>query len=243
MTPYGSDDLRFLSPDWIRSGAEIRTWHSIVPIVCFNLVHMHDVDRVMRQLGADRPIPVDPVNNDIFLMTTSRGKDVWWPHIAPPKHGCDTRLIWSSIRLSRSQTSVAIGIIWIGGTKHEGAGSCWVTICYRIHQFWLFCRTSARHPPDIPLLLDAPARRRCRCGRAGEMGGPVRCTRTTRGEASTSHATPSTSRAGASSPSSSRWATLQSDIRRPIHRHHRSPPTSRNSQTLSMSRPRLHGSS
>ncbi|MED6189742.1 hypothetical protein PIB30_098933 [Stylosanthes scabra] len=49
-TPCGSDDLHFLSPEWIRSGPEIRTWQLVVSIVCFNLVHMHHVDRVMRQL-------------------------------------------------------------------------------------------------------------------------------------------------------------------------------------------------
>ncbi|MED6145439.1 hypothetical protein PIB30_025265 [Stylosanthes scabra] len=33
---------------------------------------------VIRQLGANQPVPPDPVNVDFFLMTTSRGEDVWW---------------------------------------------------------------------------------------------------------------------------------------------------------------------
>ncbi|MED6196846.1 hypothetical protein PIB30_051126 [Stylosanthes scabra] len=73
------DDLWFQSPEWIRSAPEIQTWRSVVPIVCFNLVHMHHTNWVMRQFGADQPIHVDPVNVDAFLTTTGRGEDVWWP--------------------------------------------------------------------------------------------------------------------------------------------------------------------
>ncbi|MED6128094.1 hypothetical protein PIB30_094392 [Stylosanthes scabra] len=44
----------------------------LLPIVGFNLVHMHHVDRAMRQLGADQLMPVDPVKVDAFLKTTGR---------------------------------------------------------------------------------------------------------------------------------------------------------------------------
>ncbi|MED6138163.1 hypothetical protein PIB30_071669 [Stylosanthes scabra] len=37
------------------------------------------VDRVMRQLGADQPIPMNPVNVDAFLTITGRGEDILWP--------------------------------------------------------------------------------------------------------------------------------------------------------------------
>ncbi|MED6185149.1 hypothetical protein PIB30_054229 [Stylosanthes scabra] len=55
MTP-GMQDL---IPDWMRSQGEAYTWRSVMPVVCFNFVHMHHVDRVIRQYG--------------------RGDDVWWP--------------------------------------------------------------------------------------------------------------------------------------------------------------------
>ncbi|MED6128797.1 hypothetical protein PIB30_101436 [Stylosanthes scabra] len=103
------------------------------------------VEDVMRQFGVDRPIPIDPVNVDSFMTTTSRGEDVWGPHITPPKHGMragpDTRLILSSFRLSRSQTSVEAGSIWIGGIKYARGGSCRMTTCCRIDEFWLCLRT------------------------------------------------------------------------------------------------------
>ncbi|MED6207919.1 hypothetical protein PIB30_040082 [Stylosanthes scabra] len=60
-TPYRSDELHFLSPEWIRSGPEIRTWRLVVLIVFFNLVYMHHVDQEGER--------------------TSGG-----PHIAPPEH-------------------------------------------------------------------------------------------------------------------------------------------------------------
>ncbi|MED6212233.1 hypothetical protein PIB30_081317, partial [Stylosanthes scabra] len=81
-TPCGSDDLRFLSPEWIRSGPEIRTWCSLVPILFFNLIQRHHVDRVIRQLGADQPMRVDLVNVDPFLTTTGRGTITCHPNRA-----------------------------------------------------------------------------------------------------------------------------------------------------------------
>ncbi|MED6217202.1 hypothetical protein PIB30_015536 [Stylosanthes scabra] len=33
----------------------------------------------MRQLELDQLVPADPMNVDLFLTTTGRGKDVWWP--------------------------------------------------------------------------------------------------------------------------------------------------------------------
>ncbi|MED6165327.1 hypothetical protein PIB30_098496 [Stylosanthes scabra] len=55
--------------DWIRSRPKIHTWCSLVSIVWH-------VDRVMRQLVADQPVPTDSVNVDLFLTITGRGEDV-----------------------------------------------------------------------------------------------------------------------------------------------------------------------
>ncbi|MED6125182.1 hypothetical protein PIB30_066300 [Stylosanthes scabra] len=48
-TPYMTPGMQALIPDWMRSQGEVYTWRSAVPVVCFNYVHMHHVDRVIRQ--------------------------------------------------------------------------------------------------------------------------------------------------------------------------------------------------
>ncbi|MED6200791.1 hypothetical protein PIB30_088676 [Stylosanthes scabra] len=180
--PYGSDDLRFLSPDWIRSGPEIRAWWSVVPIVCFNLVHMHHVDRVMRQLGADQSIPVDLVNVDAFLTTTGKGEDVWWP-----THR--TNRAWYESWMRHATDPVVIQIF----PKPDFRGNqeyldWWDRACRsrflsddglldnpRVQALPPDIRsTPSQPPPDIPLPLNAPAHRRRRGGRARDTGGPVR---------------------------------------------------------------------
>ncbi|MED6181546.1 hypothetical protein PIB30_020307 [Stylosanthes scabra] len=110
-TPYGSDDLRFLSSELIRYSPEIRTWWSLVSIMCFNLVHMHHVNQVMRQLGADQSIPIDPVNVDAFMTSIGRGKYVWWLHTPGLGMivGCATRQTRLSLMWCRSQISMARG--------------------------------------------------------------------------------------------------------------------------------------
>ncbi|MED6196919.1 hypothetical protein PIB30_051835 [Stylosanthes scabra] len=45
-TPYDTPELQALIPDWMRSQFEVNTWRSAVPVVCFNFVHMHHIDRV-----------------------------------------------------------------------------------------------------------------------------------------------------------------------------------------------------
>ncbi|RYR63749.1 hypothetical protein Ahy_A04g021510 [Arachis hypogaea] len=80
-TPYDRPELQALCPDWLRSGHEIHTWRAVVPLVCFNFVEFHHVDRVKRQFGSDQQIPEDPVNVDKYLSTTARGDDVWWPEV------------------------------------------------------------------------------------------------------------------------------------------------------------------
>ncbi|MED6158948.1 hypothetical protein PIB30_037757 [Stylosanthes scabra] len=55
------------------------TWRSVVPVVCFNFVGMHHIDRVIRQYGGEQPIPRHPVDVTRFMNTTARGDDVWWP--------------------------------------------------------------------------------------------------------------------------------------------------------------------
>ncbi|QHN97158.1 uncharacterized protein DS421_18g625000 [Arachis hypogaea] len=64
------DQLRFdeaLCPHWFREEEEWGTWLSAVPLVCFNIVRFHHVDRVKWQFNGE------------YLTTTSRRKDVWWP--------------------------------------------------------------------------------------------------------------------------------------------------------------------
>ncbi|MED6187822.1 hypothetical protein PIB30_116749 [Stylosanthes scabra] len=80
-TPYDVPELQALSPDWLRSVHEIHTWRAVVPLVCFNFVEFHHVDRVKKQLGLDQEIPKDPVNVDKYLSKTARGDDVWWPKV------------------------------------------------------------------------------------------------------------------------------------------------------------------
>ncbi|MED6222410.1 hypothetical protein PIB30_064180 [Stylosanthes scabra] len=63
----------------MRSHREIYTWRSAVPVVCFNFVHMHHVDRVLRQYDGEQPVPRAPVDVTRFMSSTGRGDDVWWP--------------------------------------------------------------------------------------------------------------------------------------------------------------------
>ncbi|XP_052116115.1 serine/threonine-protein phosphatase 7 long form homolog [Arachis duranensis] len=63
-TPYDRPELQALCPDWLRSGHEIHTWRAVVPLVCFNFVEFHHVDRVKRQLGSDQQIPEDPLRHE-----------------------------------------------------------------------------------------------------------------------------------------------------------------------------------
>ncbi|MED6166932.1 hypothetical protein PIB30_114241, partial [Stylosanthes scabra] len=56
-TPYDSPEMQALIPDWMRAQPEVHTWRSAVPVVCFNFVHMHHIDRVIRQYGGEQPVP------------------------------------------------------------------------------------------------------------------------------------------------------------------------------------------
>ncbi|MED6128186.1 hypothetical protein PIB30_095165, partial [Stylosanthes scabra] len=71
--------IRALIPDWMRAHPEVYTWRSAVPVVCFNFVHMHHIDRVIRQYGGEQPIPRLPVDVTRYMSSTGRGDDVWWP--------------------------------------------------------------------------------------------------------------------------------------------------------------------
>ncbi|MED6158766.1 hypothetical protein PIB30_035786 [Stylosanthes scabra] len=79
-TPYDVPGIQALIPDWMRSAGEVYTWRSVVPVVCFNYVHMHHVDRVIRQYGGEQPIPRAPVDITRWMTVTARGDDMWWPH-------------------------------------------------------------------------------------------------------------------------------------------------------------------
>ncbi|KAL4365547.1 hypothetical protein AHAS_Ahas07G0117000 [Arachis hypogaea] len=50
----------------------------MVLIMCFNYVYIHQIDKVKRQLGSDRPVSTAIVTVDKFLKSTGKGDDVWW---------------------------------------------------------------------------------------------------------------------------------------------------------------------
>ncbi|MED6227498.1 hypothetical protein PIB30_114139, partial [Stylosanthes scabra] len=78
-TPYDSPEMQALIPDWMRAQPEVHTWRSAVPVVCFNFVHMHHIDRVIRQYGGEQPVPRLPVDVTRYMSSTGGGDDVWWP--------------------------------------------------------------------------------------------------------------------------------------------------------------------
>ncbi|MED6125420.1 hypothetical protein PIB30_068380 [Stylosanthes scabra] len=78
-TPYDSNEMQALIPDWMRSQTEVYTWRSAVPVVCFNCVRMHHIDRVIRQYGGEQLVPQLPVDVTRYMSSTGRGDDVWWP--------------------------------------------------------------------------------------------------------------------------------------------------------------------
>ncbi|MED6179283.1 hypothetical protein PIB30_115701, partial [Stylosanthes scabra] len=71
--------MQALIPDWMSAQPEVHTWRSAVPVVCFNFVHMHHIDRVIRQYGGEKPVPRLPVDVTRYMASTGRGDDVWWP--------------------------------------------------------------------------------------------------------------------------------------------------------------------
>ncbi|MED6114688.1 hypothetical protein PIB30_082847 [Stylosanthes scabra] len=79
-TPYDVPGIQALIPNWMRSAGEVYTWRFAVPVVCFNYVHMHHIERVIRQYGGEQPIPRAPVDVTRWMNVTARGDDVWWPH-------------------------------------------------------------------------------------------------------------------------------------------------------------------
>ncbi|XP_025630442.1 uncharacterized protein [Arachis hypogaea] len=76
---YDDPALQALCPHWFREEEEWGTWLSAVPLVCFNIVRFHHVDRVNQQFNREQPVPGIPVNLDRYLTTTGHGEDVWWP--------------------------------------------------------------------------------------------------------------------------------------------------------------------
>ncbi|MED6209223.1 hypothetical protein PIB30_052650 [Stylosanthes scabra] len=71
--------MQALIPDWMRAHPEVYTWRSAVPVVCFNFVHMHHIDRVIKQYGGEQPVPRLPVDVTKYMSSTGHGDDVWWP--------------------------------------------------------------------------------------------------------------------------------------------------------------------
>ncbi|MED6200037.1 hypothetical protein PIB30_081391, partial [Stylosanthes scabra] len=74
-TPYDSPEMQALIPDWMRAQPEVHTWRSAVPVVCFNFVHMHHIDRVIRQYGGEQPVPRLPVDVTRYMASIGRGAD------------------------------------------------------------------------------------------------------------------------------------------------------------------------
>ncbi|MED6210700.1 hypothetical protein PIB30_066600 [Stylosanthes scabra] len=68
---YEIDTLRF--NDFIWTLYTLPVWSGLCP------AWYHPTDRVKRQFGFEKPIPVDPVNLDMFLTFNARGEDQWWP--------------------------------------------------------------------------------------------------------------------------------------------------------------------
>ncbi|RYQ92572.1 hypothetical protein Ahy_B09g098797 [Arachis hypogaea] len=75
---YDDPAMQALCPPWFCEEEEWGTWLSVVPLLCFNIVRFHHVDRVKRQFNGEQQVPGIPVNLDRYLTTTGRGEDVWW---------------------------------------------------------------------------------------------------------------------------------------------------------------------
>ncbi|MED6152201.1 hypothetical protein PIB30_089587, partial [Stylosanthes scabra] len=81
-TPYDSPEMQALIPDWMRAHPEVYTWRSAVPVVCLNFVHMHHIDRVIRQYGGEQPVPRLPVDVTRYMSSTGRGDDQYYKWFA-----------------------------------------------------------------------------------------------------------------------------------------------------------------
>ncbi|MED6146700.1 hypothetical protein PIB30_036936 [Stylosanthes scabra] len=108
-------------------------------------VHMHHVDRVLRQYGGEQPVPRVPVDLTRFMTSTGRGEDRWWPDYLST---------------------------WYAGWQARGSRDVLVTIheCrdYRGTQEYFTC---VRHPFErrVDHGEDAPAH-----GRRNDAGGRAR---------------------------------------------------------------------
>ncbi|MED6131566.1 hypothetical protein PIB30_010886 [Stylosanthes scabra] len=78
-TPYDTPEIQARILNWMCSQPEVHTCRSAVPVVCFNYVGMHHINRVIRQYGGKQPFPRHPVDVTRFMTSTARGDDVWWP--------------------------------------------------------------------------------------------------------------------------------------------------------------------
>ncbi|QHO29545.1 uncharacterized protein DS421_8g225950 [Arachis hypogaea] len=68
-----------MCPLWLKEEAEWGTWMFIIPLVCFNIVEFYLSDRVKGHFNGEQLVFGDLVNVDMFLTTTGRGEDIWWP--------------------------------------------------------------------------------------------------------------------------------------------------------------------
>jgi len=53
----------------------IDTWAIVIPLICFKMVELHFLDRVMRQFNYRRHIPIYINTSDALHTITRRGKN------------------------------------------------------------------------------------------------------------------------------------------------------------------------
>ncbi|RYQ79284.1 hypothetical protein Ahy_Scaffold6g107995 [Arachis hypogaea] len=63
---YDDHVMQALCSHWFREEEEWGTWLSAIPLVCFNIVRFHHVDRVKRQFNGEQQVPGTPVNLDRY---------------------------------------------------------------------------------------------------------------------------------------------------------------------------------
>ncbi|MED6214697.1 hypothetical protein PIB30_105771 [Stylosanthes scabra] len=170
-TPYDVQELQAIVPDWIRSHLEIYTWRSAVPVVCFNMVHMHHVDRVLRQYGGEQPVPRSPVDLTRLMTSTGRDEDRWWP---------GTLRSWYDGWRGRGSPQVLVSIHACTDFRGTQEYFTWYVAAVGAGRFlsqarrlddprWMFAPpdlpSSTAHPrDDLAMPEEAPARRRRAAG-------------------------------------------------------------------------------
>ncbi|MED6137065.1 hypothetical protein PIB30_061451 [Stylosanthes scabra] len=119
----------------------------------------------MRQLGATKPVPANPVDLDFFLTTTGKGEDVWWSTHRTTRACYES---WSRYAIDIVVINLVAKPDFRG--SHEYLG-WWARACKSrfLSQEGLFedprvlalpaeiCPTPSQSRPDIPFLPNSPA--------------------------------------------------------------------------------------